>query len=91
MTSHIPLEKNTQPSKVDPATVRPSNELARSIAEEFADLAHLPTYQLLCHNYPEELIRKAHKHTLAVPSDKLKRSRLALFIYLVKKYARDSE
>jgi hypothetical protein len=91
MPNIIPAARNEPPTNENDSTNKSADALARSIAEEFGDLDNLPTYQLHCRKYPEEVIRKAHKHTLSVPPDKVKRSRLALFIYLVKKYARESE
>jgi len=91
MPNITPAAKNEPRTTESDSTNKSDDALARSIAEEFGDLDNLPTYQMHCRKYPEELIRKAHKHTLSVPSDKVKRSRLALFIYLVKKYARDPE
>lgn len=90
MPNNIPaVKKEPRTSEYD-STNKLADALARSIAEEFGDLDNLPTYQMHCRKYPEEIIREARKHTLSVPPDKVKRSRLALFIYLVKKYARDT-
>lgn len=91
MPTNIPAAKNEPRTTEHDSTNKSDDALARSIAEDFGDLDNLPTYQMHCRKYAEEIIRKAHKHTLSVPPDKVKRSRLALFIYLVKKYARDSE
>lgn len=91
MPNIMPAAKNEPQTNESDPTNKSADELARSIAEEFGDLDNLPTYQMLCRKYSEEIIRKACKHTLSVPPDKVKRSRLALFIYLVKKYARYSE
>ncbi|MDX9857643.1 MAG: hypothetical protein RBT76_07630 [candidate division Zixibacteria bacterium] len=91
MPNITPAVKNEPQTNESDPTNKSADELARSIAEEFGDLDNLPTYQMHCRKYPEQIVRKAHEHTLSVPPDKVKRSRLALFIYLVKKYARDSK
>ena len=91
MTKAIHTAKALSRNAKHPSDDASINSLADSIAEELRDRANLPTYQLLCSEYSEKVIHKAKEHTLAVPPEKVKRSRLALFIYLVKKYARDSE
>jgi hypothetical protein len=51
---------------------------------------HEPSYQTsfetLCRLYPQNIIQKALMETKEVPSEKIKKSRGALFVYLVKKY-----
>ncbi len=74
-----------------PLDAHPTDQLARSIAEEFDDIANVDIYRRLCRAYSEAVIRKAHNAALSVPPDKVKRSRLALFIFLVKKYAGKAE
>ena len=40
--------------------------------------------------YPDGVIRKALAGTLAVPAERIRRSRTALFIYLLKRHAKES-
>lgn len=64
-----------------------ADELGQAIAEEFEDTENLPIYKLYCRNFPEAVVRRAFNAALTVPPERVKRSRLALFIYLIKKYA----
>lgn len=67
------------------------NTLAKDIAHAFNDQPHLAIYQIYCQNFPVKVVKKAFAQVQAMPSHKVKRSRLALFIYLVKSYAEDKE
>lgn len=65
----------------------PEDKLAVEIASEFADMTHLPVYVAFCRRYPQAIIQKAFEVTKKFPPDKIKKSKGALFIYLVKFYA----
>ena len=91
MKSTIPAASNAPRSKSNGQTNGSAEELARHIASEFGDMRNLAVYRQHCEQYPEKAARRAYEETLSVPPEKLKRSRLALFIYLVKKYATEEE
>ena len=57
-----------------------------SIAEVFGDNDNLAFYAHAFRTYPKRIIKKAYLQTLQTPSEKIKRSRGALFNYLLKKY-----
>lgn len=63
------------------------DKLAVKIATEFADFTHLPVYVAFCRRYPLPVIRKAFEATQRFPPEKIRKSKGALFIYLVKHYA----
>jgi hypothetical protein len=63
------------------------DKLAVEIATEFADLTHLPVYVAFCRRYPQAVIRKAFEATQKFPPEKIRKSKGALFTYLVKHYA----
>jgi hypothetical protein len=91
MKSNIPTATDAfrdKQAQIDPAA---AIQLAEVIAEEFADTENLAIYVRLCRSYPPEVIKRAHHAALSVPSEKVKRSRLALFTFLVKKYAIEKE
>ena len=67
---------------------REQDAMAGEIAAAFNDNDHLATYQAYCRNYPIDQIKRAFNRVRAVPASKVRRSRLALFIYLVKSDAR---
>ncbi|MDA2938740.1 hypothetical protein MYX75_10825 [Acidobacteria bacterium AH-259-A15] len=59
-------------------------KIARGLGEE----AYLPIFRALVKRYPEEIIRRAYEEALQIPAEKIRKSRGAIFNYLVKKYAR---
>lgn len=63
------------------------DRLAVQIATEFSDLTHLPVYVAFCRRYPLPVIRKAFETTQKYPPEKIRKSKGALFTYLVKLYA----
>lgn len=65
--------------------------LALEIAVALKDEAHLPLYRLYCQRYEETIIRRALATVQEVPDDKIKKSRPALFIFLMKRYASEQE
>lgn len=64
------------------------SELAIEIAESLDDLEALPLYQDFTERFHEDLLRKILMKVLSIPSDKIKKTRGALFTYLVKNHAR---
>ena len=62
--------------------------LALKIARAFKEEHRLPLYRACCENFEEEGIKQAFEEVMAVPDDKIKKSRPALFIHLMKKYAK---
>lgn len=91
MKTKIPATKAASSVPASTENSERANELARTIAEAFSDTENLATYQILCRNYPESAVRGAYRSALGVPDEKVKRSRLALFTFLVKKYAADTK
>ena len=61
--------------------------LAFDIAKELNDLKALPLYVSYAKKYPESLLRKTLGEVKEIPLKKIKKSRGALFNYLIKKYA----
>lgn len=61
--------------------------LAQDLAKELNDYKNLPLYLYHCRKYPEPLIRKALGEVKETPPERIKKSKAALFNYLVKKYA----
>jgi len=61
--------------------------LAQDLVRELNDYKNLPLYLYYCRKYPEPLIRKALGEVKETPPERIKKSKAALFIYLIKKYA----
>jgi len=74
-----------------PIPFKPQNAtdlLALDIARAFNDEHHLPTYRFFCDQYDETGVRRAFSEAKSIPDHKIKKSKSALFIYLIRKYAK---
>lgn len=71
-----------------PHTPNPHDEpgLALEIAETFDDLSNLARYEDIVETYPEPLVRRAFREARLVPRDRVRKSRGAIFTYLLKTY-----
>lgn len=65
----------------------PPSELGKTIAEELKANESVSYFEHLCNLYPKDIVLKSFKETIAIPVNKIKKTRIALFVYLVKKYA----
>ena len=78
---------NHMPNK--PINFIPKNSthaLALIIARTFSEERRLPYYLHICKTYGHDFIYRIFKEVMSVPSDKIKKSRRALFHFLLKKY-----
>jgi hypothetical protein len=62
-------------------------ELAREIAGSMGEKHRVELYQRKFRNYDESVIRRAFGEATKVPADRIKKSKSALFLYLLNKYA----
>ncbi|MGV3598049.1 MAG: hypothetical protein ACO1PI_09280 [Bacteroidota bacterium] len=60
-----------------------NNKLAQEIAVALNDMEALPLYVSFTQKYSESFLRKILLRVLSVPDHKIKRTRGALFTYLV--------
>lgn len=60
--------------------------LAQDLAEGLGDREHLSQYRDYASRYPDGVLRQLMSETRSVPSDQIKKSRAALFNYLLKQY-----
>jgi DNA-binding transcriptional ArsR family regulator len=83
------LSRWREPNKPTPKqeTKSEENSLASEIAETFEDKENIGYYQWICENYPENSVKRAFLEVKKMPNNKIKKSRGALFTYLVKKYS----
>lgn len=65
--------------------------LAFEIAENFRDFNLLPMLTFYCKKYPLRVIWKAFQDAKKIPGQNIRKSRIALFIYLVHKYEKQSK
>ena len=81
-------EKNPEKFSFIPRTKE--DFLALEIAEDFGDKKLIPLLVFYCRKYPERTVRSVLSETKQTPEDKIKKSKMALFIYLLHKYAKTS-
>jgi len=61
-------------------------QFARELASTLNDWGSLELYEAYVLNYPEAILRTILTEVMSVPEHKIKKSRAALFTFLVKKY-----
>jgi hypothetical protein len=61
--------------------------LALDLAKALNDPGGIDRYRSCCRKYPEELLRKVLNEVNGIPAIKIKKSRAALFNYLLQRYA----
>lgn len=76
--------QNLKPIPFEPKT--PSDALALEIASSFNDEIRLPLYRQICAAHDQSVVYRAYRHVLRMPESKIKKSRRALLIYLLRKY-----
>ncbi len=64
------------------------DRLALEIARTFQEETHLPKYLHLCATYDLDIVKRVFFEVQRIPKEKIKKSKAALFTYLVKKYAK---
>ena len=70
----------------------PSNyRLAEALARRFGEENSIALFEAIVRRYSESIIQQALTEALAYPEEKIRKSRGAIFIYLVKKYANDAK
>jgi len=92
------LKKNTG-RRIEPIQTASGEERKvydiSGLAHEIALALEEPDNQLyfeeLCRRYPAHIIQRSLEEARAVPAEKIKKSRGALFAYLVKKHAREEQ
>jgi hypothetical protein len=73
---------------VDNWTAKTKREyLAFTIAETFNDVGQIKLYTNYCKKYPLILIQRAFAEAKSFPEERIKKSRAAIFFYLLKTYA----
>jgi hypothetical protein len=64
--------------------------LAMDLAEGLNDRANLGFYIFVSRKYPEGFLRRIYSQVKEVPSNKIKKSKGALFNYLIQKYDKNN-
>lgn len=79
----------TTPVQFNPKTR--ADSLALEIARDFNDEVRLPLYRQVCSNHDFQLVYRAYRATRATPFSQIRRSRKALFLYLIRKYEYENQ
>ncbi len=87
------LQKTTKgpPKGREPKELFPQDpaDLARKIAGDLQATDSITYIENLCRAHSRSIVLKAFKEARALPAEKVKKSRGALFVYLTKKYAQE--
>lgn len=92
----ITIKRNILKSDIDNKSIysekgfKPQTEkelLAIDLAEALNDNKNLPLYLSYCKRYPEQLLRRVLSEVKEMPQERIRKSRGALFNYLVQKSA----
>ena len=78
-------------NKLNSFTLTKEEILAGDLAEGLDDKLNFAFYLSVARKYPEEFLRKIFSHVRGIPSSKIKKSKGALFNYLVQKYEKRDE
>lgn len=62
---------------------------AHTIAQELDDPEHVSLYRQYCKKYPLAIIYRAYAEAKSIPPEQIRKSRAAIFFYLIKKYAHE--
>lgn len=74
-----------------PQSINKHEELAHKIAKSLKEEKDIKLYLYIVKHYKESAIRRAFQETMLVPDEKIKKTRSALFFYLLKKYDREKD
>jgi hypothetical protein len=66
-------------------------ELALEVARTLHEEHRLPVYLELCRTHSVEVIRRSLEEVKRVPESKIRKSKAALFTYLLKKHAQEQK
>lgn len=61
-------------------------KLAREIADALGDMEALPLYTSFAEKYTDTFLRKILQRVLSIPQDQIRKTRGALFTYLIKQH-----
>jgi hypothetical protein len=75
---------NQEPQPVPHSDETALSDLARTIAEELNEPTRLSDFEVLCRRLDHDRIRDALDRVRRTPESRIRKSRLALFYYLLK-------
>ena len=72
-----------------PQTQSEKENMAHKIAKLFKEEKDIKLYLYVVNHYKESAIHRAFEETMKVPNKEIKKTRSALFFYLLKKYDKE--
>ena len=87
----VRIDTNDIDNESNSFTLTKEELLARDLAEGLNDKASLGFYLSVCRKYPGSVLRKIYSQVKEIPASKIKKSKGALFNYLVQKYEKGGE
>lgn len=84
------VEAAPAPSPVTPTRAPTRFFTVEKIERALGEAGNVEALQAALSLYPDTLIQRALAGTLAVPNSQIRRSRTALFIYLIKRHAKET-
>lgn len=82
-------QDNSQPLKFKPAS--DTDKLALEVATALGETTKIPLYRMVCENRSEEIVRRALTGAMKTPKDKVRKTRSAIFFFLLNKYANEQK
>lgn len=76
---------------IPPLSHSENSQQPEKIAEALGDQSNVELYFLIARTVPLTTIQRALDETLAVPAERIRKSRAALFIHLIRKYAKPTD
>ena len=80
--------KNNE-NKIQPLFALQEEVLARELSLGLEDTINLKYYQSITKKYPERVLRDIYNHVRLIPQSQIKKSKGALFNYLLQKHGKD--
>lgn len=77
-------------NEFNPFSLTKKKLLARDLAEGLEDEEGFKFYLSVCRKYPEEFLRKIYSQVKGIPKNKIKKSKGAVFNYLIQKYDKNN-
>ncbi len=81
---------NIKKNEIQPDSALQREVLAREISMGLGDMMNLKYYQLITKKYPERILRDIYNHVRLIPQSQIKKSKGALFNYLLQKHDKDN-
>lgn len=80
-----------QPSVDNLSANKKREQVAFMIAKAFNDTGQINVYITYCKKYPLNIVSQAFSKAKNFPEEKIRKSRAAIFFYLLKTYAHESD